>query len=336
VDEHNRTSLRRPQANGLGTKIEESSAAVEEANKLSERLTPDGRAEKKSLRYADERNIRDDASGDENPEADFEEQTFTEAVEDLDFEIKDEQVFFNTGAVDEPFDYDPDAHQELWGDSKYGIAGDEDGVRRAREKAATIASVVDIASRRDQEKILESLTEFFLEFRNPATFRAIARVADQSITPDLLRALIALRRYWMERPEWWVSRYDVRSGVHSLRRGSKGLGWAVALRVCRHRADYPAEDMIDERWFHEWLSLPPGAPGYFSFAAYVDAKVTYLDCELLHEGLIREQEYEDDTEMGDDLGWWRRLPRYDESVRFGFSILTPFQGGFGPLGYPET
>ena len=336
ADENKRTSLRHLQANGLGTKIEVGSAAVEGANKLSEKLTPDERAKNKSLLYADERNNPDDAPGDENPEADLEEQTFTEVVEDLDFELKDEQVFLATGAIDELFYYDPDAHQELWGDGQYPNGSDEDGVRRAREKAATIASVVDITSRRDQETMLEWLTEFFLEFRNPATFRAIARVVDQSITPDLLRALIALRRYWMERPEWSVSRYDVRHGVHPLRRGSKGLGWAAALRVCRQRADYPAEDMIDDSWFQEWLSLPPGAPGYFLFAAYVDAKITDPDCELLHEGLIREHEYEDDTEMGDDRGWWRRLPRYDESNRFGFSVLTPFQDSFGPLGYPET
>jgi hypothetical protein len=94
--------------------------------------------------------------------------------------------------------------------------------------------------------------------------------------------------------------------------------------------------MIDEGWFQEWLALSPRTPGYFLFAAYVDAKVADPDCQLLYEGLVREQQSEGEAEMGDDWEWWRRLSRYDESIRFGFNVLTPFRDVFAPPGYTET
>ncbi len=47
-------------------------------------------------------------------------------------------------------------------------------------------------------------------------------------------------------------------------------------------------------------------------------------------------EYDGETEIGDESGWWRKLPRYDELIRFGFNAVTPFRDGFGPPGYPET
>jgi hypothetical protein len=332
ADENNLTGPTDPRPNDLGSKIQESDTPVEETSTLSERLAADDVVENESLRYADEWNFADDPPRDENPGADLEEQTCGEVVRRLGFEITDEQLFLNAGIIDDLFDFDPLARQKPWDDGERY----EDGTRRAREKAATIAALVEITSRREQETILEWLTEFFLEFRHPATFRAIAGVADKNITPDLLRGVIALRRYWMECPEWWVSRSDLRREGYPLRKGSRGLGWALALRVCRYRSDCAPEDMIDEGWFDEWLALPPRSPGYFLFAAYVEAKVTNPDCELLHEGLVREQEYEGDAEMGDDRGWWRKLARYDESIRFGFSVLTPFRDVFGPPGYPET
>ena len=153
---------------------------------------------------------------------------------------------------------------------------------------------------------------------------------------DLLRAVVALRDYWMERRDWWVGRYGFSRDVHSVHRGSGGLGWAAAARVCRSRPDYAPEDMVDESWFDEWLALLPGTPGYLLFAAYVDAKVTDPTSEQLNEGLMRVQVSEDRGEIGDDRGWWRNLPRYEEDIRFGFNVLTPFRDGFGPPGYPET
>jgi len=312
ANENSWPGLPHPESGGLGVMRHWGDAHTDEAGTLNERSTADGEAKDEMLR-GDERNTADGIRGDADPGTDFEEHTLAETVKDLGFQLKNRDGLVDDTAIDEPFDYDPDARQGPWGDSEHDESGDKDYIRHAREKAAIIASVIEVSSRIDQEAIFDWLTELFLEFRHPATFRAIERVASQSITPDLLRALIALRRYWMERPEWWVSRYDLRRHERPLGNGSKGLGWAVALRVCRHRAEYEAEDMIDESWFHEWLALSPGAPGYFSFAAYVNSKVTNPDSELLYEGLVRIKvrwgaETEEwvslaDVEPGFQVGW---------------------------------
>jgi hypothetical protein len=261
---------------------------------------------------------------------------FDEAIEAIDNQLQKEEVFRDASITDEYFEYDADAHQLPWSETEASDALYEDSVRRARGKAAAIASLVEMTSRRAQTELLDWLTEFFLERGHSATFRAIQRIAAEGVTSDLLRAVVALRECWLERREWWVGRYNFSREVRSLRRGSGGLGWAVAARVCRSRLDYAPEDMIDESWFDEWLDLSPGTPGYLLFAAYVDAKVSDSASELLHDGLVRVQESDGREEIGDDRGWWRRLPRYEEDIRFGFNVLTPFRDGFGPPGYTET
>jgi hypothetical protein len=325
-----------------------SDAGTVKADRPREPSIPDEEPKHEVLPGGDDLETADDAWGDDRlPQDEFEEETFAETIEGIDQALKGEAADLDAGAIEEFFDYDADARQRPWGDGEGADEDGDDGIRRAREKAAAIASIVEVMSRRERETLLEWLTEFFLEFRHPATFRAIAGVIDQNVTADLLRAVIALRRYWMERPEWWFSRSDLRRESYPIRKGSKGLGWALALRVCRCRRDYAPEDMIDEGWFDEWLALPRQTPSwgergertgrrYFVFAEYVNDKVSDPESQLLHEGLLCGELSEGYAEMGDDWGWWRTLPRYDESIRFGFSVLTPFRDGFGPLGYLET
>ena len=271
-------------------------------------------------------------------EDDFEEAELHEVVEAVDVEPEEEEAFLVADTADEYFDYDADAHQAPWTEPE---PGDEKSLRRARAKAAAITSVVEVTRRQEQDKLLDWLTELFLQLQHPATFRAIERIAAEGATWDLLQAVVALRHCWMERSEWWVGRYGSSREVRPLRQGSARLGWTVAARVCRSRADYAPEDMIDERWFDEWLILPPPdtpkeRPGYFLFAAYVDSKVTDPDSQLLYEGLVLKHESDFKAETGEERGWWRRLPRYDEDIRFGFTLVTPFRDGFGPPGYTEN
>jgi hypothetical protein len=337
ASENSEPGLPNLEADSLGIKIKLSDAGAVKPERPSERSTTDEAPRDEALADGDDLESADDTWGDDkHPQENFEGETFAVAIEELDPGLTSEVAVLDTGVIEDFSDYDADARQWPWGDGEAADGGGDDGIRCAREKAAAIASIVEVTSRRDQEKILDWLPEFFLEFRHAATFRAIQRVAAQNITPDLLRAMISLRLYWLERPDWWVGRYSMSREVRPLRKGAGGLGWAVAVRVCRCRADYATEDMIDESWFNEWLALPPGTHEYRLFAAYVDAKVADPDSQLLYEGLVGDRQFEGMAEMGDDRGWWRKLSRYDESIRFGFSVLTPFRDGFGPPGYTET
>src|SRR5438105_2483565 len=151
---------------------------------------------------------------------DLEDVEFDGVIEAVDVALQDEEAFFVTDTTDEYFDYDADAHQAPWTEPK---PGDAESLRRARAKAATITSLVELTNRREQEKSLDWLTEFFLERGHSATFRAIERIAAEGATLDLLRAVVALRDYWMERRDWWVGRYGFSRDVHSVHRGSGGL-----------------------------------------------------------------------------------------------------------------
>jgi hypothetical protein len=269
-----------------------------------------------------------------------EDSEFTEAA---DAELWDHETSLGADLAADYFDYDPDAHQPPWSETHPSDTVYDDAIRRAREKAASIASIVEVTNRREQEVLFDWLTELFLRLKHPATFQSIKRIALEGITADLLQRVVALWDYWMERREWWPGRYERSREVRPLRRSSGGLTWAIAVRICRTRADYALEDMIDEDWFEEWLNLPRDIPGdpreiraYHRFAAYVDAKVSDPDAELLNYGLTRLDQLDDREQMGEDRGWWRRLPRYEEDIRFGFNVLTPFRDGFGVPGYPEN
>ena len=265
-----------------------------------------------------------------------------ESAEAIDAERSDHQTL-GVDLADDYFEYDPDARQLPWGEAHAGDAVHNDAIRRAREKAAS-----DCLNHRGDElpgtgkSCWNWLTELFLRLKHPTTFQAIKGIVLQGITADLLQRVVALRDYWMERREWWPGRYERSREMRPLRRGSGGLTWAVASRVCRTRADYAPEDMIDEDWFDEWLNLPHdilaerrGDRAYYRFAAYVDAKVSGADPDLLEYGLARVQS-ERREEIADDRGRWRKLPRYEEDIRFGFNVLTPFRDGFGAPGYPEN
>jgi hypothetical protein len=334
-DENSQPSLLNLKAEGLGIKIQLNDACAVKVDRPSERSIPDEAPKEEALPNADDPEIAGSGGDDKLPEESFEDEPFAEAIEDFELGLTGEGALLDTDAVEQFSNYDADAHRLPWGDGEGADGRDDNGIRRAREKAAAIASIVEVTSRWEQEKLLDWLTELFLEFRHAATFRAIERVAAQSITVDLLRAMVALRRYWLERPEWWVGRHGMSREVCPLRKGAGVLGWAMALRICRCRVDYATEDMIDERWFDEWLALPPGTHEYRLFAAYVDAQVYDPDSELLYAGLVGYKQSEGAAEMGDDRGWWLNLPRYDESIRYGFSVLTPFRDGFGPPGYTE-
>jgi hypothetical protein len=246
-----------------------------------------------------------------------------------------DEVFIEPDITDGLFDYDPHAHQQPWEDRDAGDHGDENATRRARGKAATVASLLDVTNHQEQKAAVSWLIEFFLQQSHPATFRAVKEAARDGLTPDQLGAMIALRQIWAERPDWWVGRYGLSRDIRLLRPGSAAISWGLAQRICSARCDYGPDDMIDDGWFDEWLALPRGIPGYPLFAAYVDTKVSDMESQLLYEGLSRCEEDASQVETGDDFGWWRKVPNQDEAIRYGFNVWTPPRDSFEPPGYVE-
>lgn len=249
-------------------------------------------------------------------------------------------------AVDEGFDgFAVDAHEDLADDS-YIPEFDENAqqtpweidpkegdqkLRRARAKAAQVANLLDFRSLRERDGIIAYLTELFQQRTHSATFRAIERVAE-GIGFDTLKAMVALRRWWLRFDELCPPRRSL------------ALTWDTARLVCLARKDYPPEAMIDDHWLDEWLQLPPPERGderkemidddwlrlpdqysnYSSFRSYIEHRLLRREAELLEQGL-RDWERDDGcVEMGDDYNWHRRLPDDDATMRGNFRIITPY------------
>lgn len=179
--------------------------------------------------------------------------------------------------VDLP-DFDPDARVDPW------IAPqpvDDTALRRARAKAATLAPLLDLSTRREIEAATEYLVDFYVRYSHAATHLALLRLANAGLDLDTLKAMVALRHEWADRPDWWGFRYK---GVPS-EGGRSAMTWRLAYDVCLNRSEYPPESMIDDDWLEEWRGLRPGTPAYFSFAAMVAEKVGSEAERLLCEGL---------------------------------------------------
>ena len=183
-------------------------------------------------------------------------------------------------------EFDEDAQQTPW-----EIEPEEERplLRRARDKAADLVSLLYLTSRDDQEIALTYLTDLFEQpdYSHPSTFQAIKRIASDRLDFETLKAMVELRSIWRQRMDWWKGRYSRRYRVRRLSNGATAFTWVAAHRVCLERKDYPPEMMIDDDWIDEWLRLPPWASRdyYMSFFSYIDVKIQNLDAELLDYGL---------------------------------------------------
>lgn len=182
-------------------------------------------------------------------------------------------------------EFDGDAQQKPWETE----AEEGPSIRRARDKAADITSLLYLTGRDDQEIALTYLTDLFdhPDYSHSSTFQAIKRIASDGLDFETLKAMVELRSIWRQRMDWWKGRYSRRYRVRRLSNGATAFTWVVAHRVCLERKDYPPEMMIDDDWLDEWLRLPPWSSHdyYMSFSSYIDVKIQNLDTELLDYGL---------------------------------------------------
>ena len=192
-------------------------------------------------------------------------------------------------------EFDEDAQQPPW-----EIEPEEEGplIRRARDKAADIASLLYLTSCDDQEIVLTYLTDLFghPDYSHSSTFRAIKRIASDGLDFETLKAMVELRSIWRQRTDWWKRRFG-RRRIRRLSNGETAFTWVAAHRVCLVRKDFPPEMMIGDDWLNEWLRLSHGSLGYLSFPYYIDVKIQNLDAELLEYGLSLWQQCEKDIDV---------------------------------------
>jgi hypothetical protein len=202
-------------------------------------------------------------------------------------------------------DYDSSARQDIW---KRAQDDADPTLVRARARAARIVSLLDLVRPAERETMLNLLVELFGHLQHGRTFFAIEALALEGTSAETLRSVIALKRCWIEHPEWWVGRYGWGYAITPLRTGASALSWRLASRICEARAEFPPEQMIDPDWFEEWLMLNPFEKGSLSFPDYLHRKVEALPAELLFVGLEAEAREAEPDEFADPIGWYRHLP----------------------------
>ena len=224
--------------------------------------------------------------------------------EDLLYETEDDGFEYSDSGdpaykdSDSSFDdipeFDEDAQQTPW-----EIKPEEEGqsIRRARDKAAYIASLLYLTSHDDQGLVLTYLTDLFEypDYAHSSTFRAIKRIASEGLDFETLKTMVELRSIWRQRTDWWKRRW--RYKVRGISNGATAFTWIVAHRVCLLRKDLPPEMMIDDDWLDEWMGLSLGSLSYPSFPYYIDMKIQNRDAELLEYGLSQWRQCEKDIDV---------------------------------------
>lgn len=207
-------------------------------------------------------------------------------------------------------EFDPTLRQTLGSEHS---ARFDPRVQRAKQKAASVAALLEVTTRRELRQAVTWLEAFFLQHDSPATYRAIEDAARQGLAFQTLRDMAALRDLWAEHPEWWQRRIPVRdtrlaSGVLVRNAGgSDALSWARARRICEARADWPVEEMIDPDWFTEWCRLKPQNGSALCFLDFIEEKIALIGEAGIAEGLHARSHAGVLDEFCDRYDWVRRL-----------------------------
>lgn len=215
-------------------------------------------------------------------------------------------------------EFDPDAHRLWWTDRRGAQAQENRRLRRARQRAAALAGLLDWRSTRERENAMPALVDLFLEYQHSTTFQALRALAERGLDFPTLMTMAELRRAWQQRPEWWHCRHH--GNIVPLKNGRLALHWRLAQRICDARCDYDPEAMIDDDWFDEWQSLEPGSPGYLGFLQYIADKVGSELTEALHEGLRQFSRYRGTEELHERRRGGQRLNDLmrDSGVRINY------------------
>jgi hypothetical protein len=226
-------------------------------------------------------------------------------------------------SVDLP-DYDPTLNQRL-GSEEWAIFDPSGG--EAKQKAAIIATLLDVTTRRELNAAAAWLYELFVEHPRPATFSALERAALEGLDFATLRDMAALRALWAQHPEWWVCRIlsrHARNGATSVSRlpnGATALSWALARRICLARADYPVEQMIDPDWLGEWYRLRPQPGTPVSFVTFIEDKIANETARQIHAGLDGLHRAGDLVERWDRHDWPQDLCDPSDGTPLSLSMV---------------
>ena len=123
-------------------------------------------------------------------------------------------------------------------------------------RARWLASLLDVPSATSRKTVVTRLTELFIEFDHPNTFRVLSDLALDDVSADDLIAAYQLKVVWAGSPKLWCIRRSRRAAPLIPEKGQAMLTWSKATRLVALSKGLPAEIIIEEDWFNDWLMIP--------------------------------------------------------------------------------
>jgi hypothetical protein len=203
----------------------------------------------------------------------------------------------------------------------------------ARRRARWLVDLLDIAGPRLRSQFSTQFLELFTDFPFASTFSSLADLAINGVSPEDIWAAYELKQLWANTPSWW----HVRPLGKRQAFPTRSLSWVRATLFAARRRGIPSEQIIEPRWYDEWLLLSPYDPLYYSFLLFAEARINafehgYLDLpdEFQRRHLIPSPNENDDFGIVNNASRTGMLARC-ETDRWSFTaegqerndILTP-------------
>jgi hypothetical protein len=152
-----------------------------------------------------------------------------------------------------------------------GVLTDGEGI--ARRRGRWLASLLDLPTFEVRFWFAGKFEELFDEFQSHNTFRALSELAVEGASGDEILTAYQLRKVWADHPVFWSIRRKGYRRAIIPDNGERQLGWTKSIRLVNLSKGLPAERIIDEDWYEEWLRVPYGDPLFWSFLDYAIARL---------------------------------------------------------------
>jgi hypothetical protein len=133
--------------------------------------------------------------------------------------------------------------------------------------------LLDIPQAKRRRDFERQFSELFTVYPHAATFSALADLALEGAHADDLWCAFELKEIWASSPAWWSMRRRGSRQPLTPDSGRSILGWARAHRFIVDRKGLPADVIIENDWYDDWLELSIGDPLYWRFIDYAEARI---------------------------------------------------------------
>ncbi|WP_315755948.1 MULTISPECIES: hypothetical protein [unclassified Bradyrhizobium] len=140
-------------------------------------------------------------------------------------------------------------------------------------RARWLLSLLDVPSSIDRRTFLGKFNELFEHFNHPNTFRAVSDLALNGASADDILTAFYLKLAWAECPKFWSIRQSRSRAPFIPQNGQTMLTWTRAVRLSILSKGLPAECIIQDDWYEDWLVIPFGDPAFWLFIDYVTLRL---------------------------------------------------------------